>query len=288
MMMQTTPTQRLTFQAQGHYVVVSLKEVGMKSQPGNGSRRGKITHFSKKSRKRLLEMTARLDLNRILGRFPAIFVTLTYGQLFPKPAIAKSHLRALLERIRRIAPDASGIWRLEFQERGAPHFHVIFFNLPYIDKYTISSMWSDIIGSEFHDVRVPFLPRTPFTRIEAIRHPRRVMAYVSKYVAKHANKGGFNDVPYPHANGDVGRFWGVFAGDNLPWAELITLIVTGSRKDVHETLWQYRRLMAKQWPRANKSGRYRGASLFVDHSKPWFKAFLWTMIEFGGGYNACP
>lgn len=279
-------TPLLGFEAQGHLVKVSLREPRLQSRHAPASRRGKIFHFSRKSRKRLLELTARLDLNRVVGRFPAIFITLTYGQSFPSAKLAKTHLRAFLERLRRLAPASSGIWRLEFQERGAPHYHLIMFNLPYIDKYTIATMWAEIIGQEYQDIKPPLLPRAPFTRIEAIRQPRKVMSYVAKYVAKVSSPCGFNNLPYPHANGETGRFWGIFNGDCLPWAELISLVVTGPRDDVYSALWQYRRLMAKQWDRANKSGRYRGSMVFVDYCKPWFAAFLWTMGEFGGGYTS--
>ncbi len=274
---------RLSFEAQGHFVKVAYAEPGLKSRVGAGSRRGKITLFSKKSRKRLLEMTARLDLASLTKSGPIIFITLTYAASFPEPMKAKEHLRALLERIRRLAPEASGIWRLEFQERGAPHFHLIFFNLPYLDKKLLNTIWGEIIGKEFWDTSKDE-PRQPFTRIEAIRHPRKVMAYVSKYVAKSEDAGGgFNSLPYLHANQDLGRLWGVFNSKALPWAEAITMIVDATRANINRILWQYRRLMAKKWKAANKYGRYKGASLFVDHNKPWFEAFLWCIIEYGAG-----
>lgn len=276
---------RLVFEAQGNLVKVAYVEPKLESSIGVSSRRGKITMFSRKSRKRLLEMTARLDLAKLTQSAPIIFITLTYAASFPEPMQAKAHLRALLERIRRIEPNSSGIWRMEFQERGAPHFHIIFFNLPFIDKEVLNNIWGDIIGIEYWDYSQGW-PRPPFTRVEAIRNPRKAMAYVSKYVAKSEDTGGggFNNLPYLHANGGLGRVWGVFNSKALTWAKAITMIVDATRDDINRILWQYRRLMAKRWKSANKYGRYKGASLFVDHNKQWFHAFLWCIMEYGVGY----
>jgi hypothetical protein len=153
-------------------------------------KRGVINEFSRRSRKRLIELTASLELTRYRPRKGrggcqyATFLTLTYPDKYPSAKTAKKHLQTFVKRMlrRKGFENASGLWRLEFQKRGAPHFHLILFNAPYWDKRDVQKQWGEVIG--FDD---------PFTKIEAIRTERGVMSYVSKYVAK---------IPAPPAQDD--------------------------------------------------------------------------------------
>ena len=275
---QAAAAPKLIFEAQGHYVQIKWS-IGSLSQRVIRATRGAVTAFSRKSRKRLLELCARLDLAQIVREMPVIFITLTYAAQFPSTEQSKQHLRAFLERIRRFAPDASGIWRIEYQERGAPHYHLILFNLPFLPKRELTAMWGEIVGLQYWD-NSQALPRPPMTRIEAIRSPRKAMAYVSKYVAKSdsdsGSDSGFNDVPYLHA----GRWWGVFNREKLQFAEALAIVLTLPLESLQQVLFQYRRLMAKKYYRANRYGRLRGASLFVDSSRCWHDAFLWAINEY--------
>lgn len=121
-----------------------------------GGRRSGISTFSKASRRRLLQMIARLNKTR------TTFITLTYPEEFPLPSAAKEHLRAFLERIRRRCGWVAGIWRMELQERGAPHFHLLMFDLPFIDHTTLRYWWAEIIGT-YH------LGVLPFVRVELVK-----------------------------------------------------------------------------------------------------------------------
>ena len=205
-----TQTLKMTFQ--GKYIHAHV--MTETKLPPNRTRRGKITDFSGQSRRRLLDL-----FHRFAVTTKPVFLTLTYGEDYPDAKTAKNQLRAFLERIRRFVPQGktSCVWRMEFQERGAPHFHLIFFNLPFIKKEAIQRMWGSIIRQD-----------RPFTRIEMIRSHRALMGYVSKYIAKvnPSEDSGFNSPTYLHAyiqkHGEyVGRMWGVFNRDNLPFAELI-------------------------------------------------------------------
>jgi len=189
---------------QGHLVKCSVTGGITRPPP---AKRGKIEGFSDASRNRLLEKFARF-------KRPAhtTFVTLTYPADFPSPDEAKDNLRAFLERIRRRedCANTSGVWRIELQERGAPHFHILFFDLPFIRKEKIQEMWSEIIGYD-----------EPFTRIEAVRTWNGIMNYCSKYIAKKqapvpGGNDGFIYLSYLHG---IGRSWGVFNGEKLPFAE---------------------------------------------------------------------
>jgi len=274
-------TQYLRFTGQGQLASLSYHELRTRTPVPKSATRGIVKDFSRKSRKRLLEQTARLDLETYLKDNRAIFITLTYGQSFPTPKTAKKHLFTLLKRFRRFAQDSSGIWRLEFQKRGAPHLHIILFNFPFFSKESLALAWKDIIGDDYCDMSTG-LPTAPFTRIEAIKNARKAMGYVAKYCAKvePETQFGFNDVPYLTASDNVGRVWGVYNRAKLPAASLIEIAIDLPREEAHKVLWQYRRLMAKVWKRANKSGRHKGASIFVSGINDWTRAFLWCLQEY--------
>lgn len=166
--MRQLPT--LQVEAQGQLFAVAVRYPNMQTKPPAVSR-GVIREFTRASRMRLIKQTARLSAKR------AVFLTLTYPERFPDAPAAKQHLRAFMERIRRRYPKTSAIWRLELQQRGAPHFHLILFDLPYIPFKLVRSWWSDIIAEYIDDYQ-------PRIRIELVRSRNGVMHYVSKYCAK--------------------------------------------------------------------------------------------------------
>ena len=87
--------------------------------------RPKIKEFSRRSRKRLRHRLMAAKWNGI-GPFCVYEVTLTYPDEFPKDGEeVKRHLDVFLKRLKRKYPGLAGAWKMEFQRRGAPHFHVI-------------------------------------------------------------------------------------------------------------------------------------------------------------------
>lgn len=129
-------------------------------------------------------------------------VTLTYPQGFPgNGPLCKSHLRALLSRIKRLPQfrnnaTSSVFWFMEFQERGAPHFHM--FTTDWIDKDWLRRAWYEIVASE--DKR----HYAAGTRIERFfRGHSGIAAYATKYAYKEEQK------VVPPEFDNVGRFWGV-------------------------------------------------------------------------------
>lgn len=79
--------------------------------------RGAVKHFSSSSRSRLVQLCAN---NSEKFRY---FVTLTYHEIMQDGRLAKKHLNRFLTSLRRAGAHLY-IWILEFQERGAIHFHV--------------------------------------------------------------------------------------------------------------------------------------------------------------------
>lgn len=201
-------------------------------------RRGDVDTFSKQSRMRMLRMLARLHPPANKGyRHRCVFVTLTSREVF-HPRQAKEYLRAFLKRLERRFPKIALVWRLEYQERGAPHFHLVIYNVPYIDKEYIQECWGEIIGQE-----------RPFTRIESIKTYKHLVNYVSKYAGK-VDSVGFNNGAYlaahpgsAYADQSAGRVWGWFNKHLLPLAD--EEIATFSQNFAWYSLRKY---CMEQWP----------------------------------------
>ena len=151
------------------------------------AKRSKITRFSKKSARRLRHIIRNSeDLWKA-------FITLTYPESYPLDGKkAKSHLNSFLQYLRR--RNIQYVWVLEFQNRGAPHFHVLISD--YIDKNELSERWYEIVRSG--DTKHLLAG----TRIESIKSKKHLYGYLSSYINKLLQKA----VPSAYLN--VGRFWG--------------------------------------------------------------------------------
>lgn len=101
-----------------------------------------------------------------------------------------------------------GVWKLEPQTRGAPHFHLLTVGAPFLAKEWLSRSWYEVVGS--HDQR----HLSAGTNVQLARSHRGVVAYAAKYVAKH------QALPTDWQDG-VGRWWGVFnrAALRIEWLE---------------------------------------------------------------------
>jgi hypothetical protein len=180
--------------------------------PESGGKRGKVTGFSKKSKRRMLKKMMCFDWSHLIGgkhspEAKAVFLTLTYPCDYSDDwRDWKADLRALGERIRREFGSLVGLWKLEFQKRGAPHFHIllIFESKTWVEffKVWVSKAWYEVVGSgdEKH-LRAG-------TNVRRVTGPvGRLMRYLSKYMAKDYQ------VSFP-----TGRVWGVW-GD-IPEGEV--------------------------------------------------------------------
>lgn len=197
------------------------------------AKRGRIREFSARSRLGLQLLAA--DLQSVVKK-PDLMVTLTYPaewrsvttdftchceaaegcsdvpcicDFSPSGKVAKRHLDVFQKRITRYLKTlgVSGwgcLWFLEFQKRGAPHFHLLFFgfgfrlfNLSDFQKW-LSSAWADIVS---HADPAEFQKHlNAGTKAEWCR--KEHFGYALKYAAKLEQKS----VPSEFA--DIGRFWG--------------------------------------------------------------------------------
>ena len=167
------------------------------------SKRGVITSFSANSRRRLIT-----KLNLISRDSLPLFITLTYHEVWPDPLGVKRHLQAFYKRLRRRWPSAAMVWRIEYQARGAPHYHILLWGVPVAARDVIASIWSDIAGYCSHYHRLWHAGKLGNRHcVEVVRSWRGVMSYASKYLAKVV------DCEDQH----TGRYWGIMGSDSIPW-----------------------------------------------------------------------
>lgn len=162
-------------------------------------------------------------------------MTLTYGANYPLSGrTAKKHLNHFLINAKRTFGPFEHIWVLEFQSRGAVHFHIAT-TLPEpntLERELFSQLWAaistpynfwysslEMVGGELkfkkelytHDA-VVVMHEHP-EQWERVRKGDSLHHYFAKYCTKIIQK----KVPPWYA--DVGRFWAASSGVRLPDGE---------------------------------------------------------------------
>jgi len=235
----------------GGYMAVNLAPVNAFAVNPCPEKRGEITHFTNASRRRMLDLLAKVKYSAL-----PFWVDLTYPDSFPiSPTRWKRDLEVLAARFLRRWPGASNIWKLEFQPRKsgrnkgklAPHFHNLPFNVPwefpfmaetkenYRINQAVNGNWDtevfcrgERIGLAVagQDDLVHWIRRNWYdivnsgdarhylagTRVDTIDTREGSFAYCSKrYVAKPEEVKKLGFKP--------GRFWGVWNRKCLPLGE---------------------------------------------------------------------
>lgn len=195
-------------------VVEGGKTINPYEQESAGTR-SKITGFSARSRQKMIETVCKLD-----SAARPLFLTLTYPSLWdPDPAVWKVHLDRFWKKLKRKYPMASAIWKLEPQQRGAPHYHLLIFGICYVPYQWVAKTWYDVVGSGDYNHYLAG------TRIERIRSDRGVKSYASKkYMGKEIGH-------FPEFKA-VGRWWGIAGRECLPWSKVAAAPIP-SDKGVH-------------------------------------------------------
>ena len=160
--------------------------------------RSEITMFSKKSRRRLAFVASNTD---VVFR---TMLTLTYPLEYPSDGkTVKKHFHAFLSWLRRDTGGTSYLWFLEFQKRGAPHFHILI-SMPMPSsvadrsafRLRMSWTWYRLVGSG--DLK----HFAAGCRAARIRNKEGARNYTVKYAWKMKQK----TIPKEYRN--VGRLWG--------------------------------------------------------------------------------
>jgi hypothetical protein len=187
----------------------------------------------------------------------SVMATLTYPGEYPGDGReVKRHLDCFVKRAFRYVdhespPEPKSIfWFLEFQRRGAPHFHLFLnFSIPW---QAVAQWWYEIVGSG--DDR----HLQAGTRIEALYHGRYgTIGYATKYAAKLEQK----EIPQNFVN--CGRFWGIY-GDRrclaatiyFPMEFMKSEIYIDFRFELTLLLKMNARKVGKMWARGFTSGAH--------------------------------
>lgn len=234
----------------------------MKVLVGGGNRppeckRGKVVGFSRKSRKRMIEGMLRIQN----GYVRATFITLTHS-LIVSDEQAKSNLSKFLKRLERRFKNISGVWKKEIQKKGRIHFHLMVFNLPFVPQWQLQRVWERCTGEPMSIVD-----------IRLASGKRRVMAYISKYIAKVSEDfdlTSLEDDPKVAAPQTIalGRYWAWFGRKKLPLAPRIRLRLIFSAD------YRYLRDLAVELSRGRASKDYRKVTLYGSACKRLYEAAL--------------
>lgn len=205
--------------------------------------RGTITEWSRKSRARMVRTIAELDMST-WGTEPGTFalITLTlpdkWAQITPTGKHFRALLRTMRERLRRGPKITRAIWKLEFQERGAPHWHALMKVPGMVGNSTfedwLRSAWAEVVDApgsierkkhEAHGADVTLAGTWCST-------PRGVSVYFLKHSAKTTDGKEYqHTVPrqWRAEGAGPGRFWGMWGLTRA----VATVVV--SREDFYAT-----------------------------------------------------
>lgn len=194
-----------------------------------------VTHFSSRSRYRLLFWTKNCDCDFLS------MLTITYPMAFSRDGRhVKNDLDNFKTWLRRTFPEIKGIWFLEFQMRGAPHFHLLLsLELPHLGEVVMKKR------TRKHDSHTSQSYRTvqsvedkaslAWYRIVGSGDEKHLRAGVCweilenseaaiRYAGKHAAKPHQKQVPEQYMS--VGRFWGKFGGLKIVGGEDLEFCTT--------------------------------------------------------------
>jgi hypothetical protein len=176
---------------------VVVKRDGVGGTP-EGVTRGEITMFTRQARARLAFVAANTSITF------RTMITLTYPAEYPTDGQrVKRDLKAFLDWLRRETGGCEYLWFLEFQKRGAPHFHILI-DTPWPRRRAEETALRDRVASTWYRIADTGDAKhlAAGTRTERLRSSDGGARYAVKYAAKMRQKA----VPLQYRN--VGRFWG--------------------------------------------------------------------------------
>lgn len=158
--------------------------------------RGPITDFTRASQQRFQRAVSMWEpVGKIL------FVTLTYPRSWPDPETRRAQFKRFRERMLKDLPHVAGCWKLEYQRRGAPHYHWVIqtgSECPDPKKYQqwVQKTWDSCIGA--HGI----------CRVEVPRSDKKAKFYLTKEMGKMVQSSKAERLKCDNVIEHVGRFWG--------------------------------------------------------------------------------
>ena len=207
------------------------------------------TSWSDKSRAKMLERFSTLDFTPFSEESSIIaFLTLTYPSdwltVAPTSQSAKRHLSLLRKRFEReFSRPFFALWKMEFQRRGAPHFHLLA-PIPKGNDFKnwLSKTWTEIVNHPDELERSKHLQAgTGVDKAKGIAadSAQRISYYFSKHSSANRGLKEYQNTPPEEwvRSGTVGRFWGYWG---LQVATTHTSVSKGEALLIARTLrrWQ--------------------------------------------------
>jgi len=230
-----------------------------KATSGSHGKRQPITKWSKKSRSNMLQSLFALDYSKLFAdelRVP-VMVTLTYPgdweSVAPTGESVKRHLSMFRKRYsREFGETFMGVWKLEFQRRGAPHVHVLTSIAHDFSDFQlwVSRVWSEIVNHpNTHQQQLHKKAGTQVKKWYSFfkEKPYLIAVYFGKHSSANSNgaKEYQNKVPQLWSeSGSVGRFWGYWG---------MSKTTSSARITSEDSLFIQRTL--RRWHRANSQSR---------------------------------
>ena len=139
------PARRPYFLVRTSGRVLDLSAKGFPAVGGGG--RSGVSAFSEASKRRMVYTCESIDWNA-LGTL--VLVTLTYRQCPASGQESKRHLKIFRQRWHREFGKPRGMWQMEFQKRGVPHYHLLLSkpDIPILDLMAwVARAWWEVVGS---------------------------------------------------------------------------------------------------------------------------------------------
>lgn len=212
-------------------------------------KRGNAT-FSRKSRRKLFNYILKLE-----NRAGFQFVTLTYPTHYEENYETwKKHLHQLYSSLRYHYPEMGFLWKLEFQKRGAPHFHLLMF-VPTTPPKTefrelIRSSWYRIVGQKSKSFRYYG------TDVKEVKDIKSSGFYLAMYQCKDQ---------YTRTDIKTGRMWGIYGRSKMPMSEQGTEQLT-------ETNYKLLKRICRKW--VAKQPNSRGYAIYLKNRVGSFQIFM--------------
>lgn len=220
--------------------------------------------WSYQSRKRMLLWLNSIDYSRV-GK--SIFVSLGYPDGIVKiPYNERSKHRYLFLRYveKFVGREVPCIWRVEWEDRKsgeytgklAPHWHMMFLNLRWLDMDNIRLWWRKAIGADDGPLS---------TDVRRIKGERGVVRYLSKYVSKYCSLDLYT---YHNSGIQFGRHWGCTREEQIPLSPVLV-----DRELTAEEIAVFRGFARSRWKRYEENNGGGFYLLGADHVKK-FASYL--------------
>jgi len=169
----------------------------------------KIRGFSAQSRVNCLQ-----QVNKISETSLPIFLTLTYHDFVEDFKVWKNHLNQFSTELRKKYPSARGLWKLEFQRRGAPHFHFCLW-FPLVDE-ELKEIFSQTFRDWASNVWLRIIKQEEIENllygvcVEVARNSTHVLIYMG---------GHFFKANQDRKDLETGRSWGFIRKQEIEFDE---------------------------------------------------------------------